>query len=343
MLDFILILGCSILALMGHGARKRKWLEWFVRIIIGFFVLLELNMALFGQDFSQPWIGKVTMVMALASLIILVLPMRKLISALFTFLDGITSLRAITGPVRHHMSVINSIIDKKVFIPESIPHMVGLFCFITTFGWFLQVVNPASMDFPSLPFAVPISVETLFSYNGLGLVFVSFCGIGVLVSRNWKECLDRLGWKKPSMAHVGIGIGLIGFSFAYDLIWSLYTHGLTDQDLATKLSAYNSGTFAVSDNFGIAVMMGLATAIFAGVGEETLIRGALQPVVGILPAAILHGVLHAQFSHAPIFIVQVAIWSMCMGIVRRFTNTTTTIIGHAGFNFVTTFLFVFNP
>jgi hypothetical protein len=32
-----------------------------------------------------------------------------------------------------------------------------------------------------------------------------------------------------------------------------------------------------------------------------------------------------------------------MGLVRRFTNTTTTIIGHAGYNFVTTFLFSFNP
>jgi len=53
--------------------------------------------------------------------------------------------------------------------------------------------------------------------------------------------------------------------------------------------------------------------------------------------------LHAQFANAPMLILQVSLWSCCMGIVKRFTNTTTTIIGHAGFNFVTTFLFAFNP
>lgn len=327
---------------MAHGARKRKWLEWFVRIVIGFFFALELNMALFAQEIYVPWANKVIFAMALSTGFILVLPMRRIYSQILTFIDGITSLRVLTGPIRHHMGVLKSIFDKRLFNPLSIPHMVGLFCFITTFGYFTQVVNPGTLDFPSLPFALPVSIAVLFSYNGLGLVIVSLCGVGIFITRDWKSAFKRLGWEKPSMAQVGIGLGLVGFSFAYDLVWSLYTHGL-DQDLATKLSAYNSGTFLSSDNFGIAVMMALATAIFAGVGEETLIRGALQPVVGILPAALLHGVLHAQFAHAPIFIIQVALWSVAMGLVRRCTNTTTTIIGHAGFNFVTTFLYVFNP
>ena len=78
-------------------------------------------------------------------------------------------------------------------------------------------------------------------------------------------------------------------------------------------------------------------------GEETLIRGALQPVLGIIPAALLHGVLHGQFAHAPLFILQVAGWSIVMGVIKKYTNTTTTIIGHAGFNLVTVFLFSFNP
>ena len=114
--------------------------------------------------------------------------------------------------------------------------------------------------------------------------------------------------------------------------------------MATKISSYNSGTFAVDGtDFTGSLILALATALCAGIGEETLIRGALQPVVGILPAALLHGILHAQFANAPILILQIAAWSCVMGIVRRCTNTTTTIIGHVGFNFVSVFLFAFNP
>ncbi|MGH7486686.1 MAG: CPBP family glutamic-type intramembrane protease, partial [bacterium] len=110
-----------------------------------------------------------------------------------------------------------------------------------------------------------------------------------------------------------------------------------------KLSTYNSGTFSVMGGLMPSVILALATAVFAGIGEETLIRGALQPALGIVPAGILHGALHGQFAHSPFFIVQIAGWSCLIGIVRKYTSTTTTIIGHAGYNLITTFLFAFNP
>ncbi|PWU02458.1 MAG: hypothetical protein C5B53_01610 [Candidatus Melainabacteria bacterium] len=194
-----------------------------------------------------------------------------------------------------------------------------------------------------MPIPLPLPISQLFSYNGLGLILLSFCGIGIYVSRAPKEALTRLGWVKPTWPQVGIGLAIIVFSFVYDALWAIYTHQLSGQDLASKLSAYNAGTFSTPGGFAPSVVLALATALCAGIGEETLVRGALQPVLGILPAAFLHGMLHGQFAHAPIFILQVALWSTCIGIVRRYTNTTTTIIGHAGFNFVTTFLFSFNP
>ncbi len=168
-------------------------------------------------------------------------------------------------------------------------------------------------------------------------------GVGIYVTRPYKIAMARLGWVKPSQKQIGIGIALILGSFLYDAIWAHFTHHLPGQDLATKLSFYNSGTFTAGGGFVPSAILALATALCAGIGEETLIRGALQPVFGILPAALLHGMLHGQFAHAPIFIVQVTIWSILMGLVKRYTNTTTTIIGHAGFNLVTTFLFAFNP
>ncbi len=326
---------------MGHGAVKVKAFQWIVRIVIIGTIIFELVTT--AETQNAPFAQSVLMGTCIATSVLLFYHGRRLYSWLLTSLDGIASLRVLTGPVRHHMSVIKAMFNRTVFQPASYPNMVGLFVYVTALGFMLQSVNPISMEFPSIPIPIPASLQQLFSYNGLGLVMLSFCGVGIFVSRDWKSAFKRLGWEKPTLKQVGIGLSLVVFSFCYDLVWAIFTHGAAGQDMATKLSGYNSGTFASGADLSASIVLALATALCAGIGEETLIRGALQPALGIVPAAILHGVLHAQFTHAPILIIQIAIWSIAFGLVRRFTNTTTTIIGHAGFNFVTTFLFAFNP
>ena len=86
------------------------------------------------------------------------------------------------------------------------------------------------------------------------------------------------------------------------------------------------------EGFVFSVGLAMFAATCAGIGEEVITRGALQPVFGILPIALLHGILHAHIAHTPVFIVKVMIWSAVMGIFRRYTNTTTVVIAHAGFN-----------
>jgi len=329
---------------MAHGAVKRRWMEWLLRLFIGFFSMLYGITYLAKDTLSgSAWGYQVTVGMAVLFFLILFLPFRKVVHRLLTVIDGVASLRVITGPMRHKMTAMASMVNIPIFVPTSIPHMVGLFVYVATFGIYLANTDTAAFNMPSIPLPMmPLPIDQLFSYNGVGLVVVSLCGIGLFVGRKPRESFARLGWQKPTAQQVGIGLGLVAFSFLYDLVWSLYTHN-AHGDMATQISGYNSGTFAVSGGMGSAVLLALATALCAGIGEETLIRGALQPALGIVPAGFLHGILHAQFAHAPTLIIQVAIWSCCMGIVRRFTNTTTTIIGHAGFNLVTTFLFAFNP
>ena len=342
---------CSILGLMAHAARRRQWLEMVVRAIL-VMICSIVAITYFGgsitadkADALAQWSVGVNGYMALAAFAILFLPVRKVLSRILTIVDGIVSLRIISGPLRHKMKPLDAMVDRIVFIPTSFPHLVGTFLFILVFGFSAASTNmPGGFNLPSIPMpASPIPFESLFSYNGFGLITMSFCGIGILVSRKWRESLLRLGWQKPTLTQVAIGITLILFTFSFDLVFSLSTHN-SGQDMATKISSYNSGTFAVDGtDFTGSLILAFATALCAGIGEETLIRGALQPVVGILPAALLHGILHAQFANAPILILQIALWSCIMGIVRRCTNTTTTIIGHVGFNFVSVFLFAFNP
>lgn len=342
MQDFLLVTCVSVLALLGHGAVKVSGLRWLVRSLIIFVILFELSLVLIGANNSS-FSNAVLTGMLVLTITILFYFGRKLISAILTPLDGLVSLRVVTGPLRHKMSWVKALNDWVMFIPTSFPHLTGMFIYITVLGYFLQNVNPGGLDFPAIPLPMPIQLSQIFSYNGLGLILLSFSGVGLFVTRDWKAALKRLGWEKPTWPQVGIGVGLIVFSFCYDLLWSLYTHSQPGQDMATKISGYNSGTFATGGDLTASIVIALFVAICAGVGEETMTRGALQPALGIVPAAVMHGVLHAQFSHAPMLIIQVTIWSIVFGIVRRFTNTTTTMIGHCGFNFITTFLFSFNP
>ena len=273
--------------------------------------------------------------------LILFLPVRQLLSYVLSAIDWIVSGSLLIAAVKR-VQLAKSFVGERIFIPASMPHMVALWIFITSACFLLGSVSPESLNMPAMPIPIPVPLDQLLSYNGFGLVLLAFCGVGIFVARKPREAMARLGWVKPSLVHVGIGIALIFVTFAYDAVWANVTHQMGG-NLASKLTSYNTGTFTAGGGAGPSFILALATGLCAGIGEETLMRGALQPVFGILPAAILHGLLHGQFSHAPIFIVQVAGWSTIMGIVRRYTNTTTTIIGHAGFNFLTTFLFAFNP
>ena len=233
---------------------------------------------------------------------------------------------------------------ERIFVPSSIPHMNALWIYVTVIAFLLTHTELTSgFQMPSIMIPLPVSFDQLFSYNFLGLILLSACGVGIFVTRKPMETLRRLGLVRPTFTHVLIGIGGIFMTFAYDYLWSTYTHGQDGMGYADKISHYNEGAFNPTTSASSASALASATGICAGIGEEIISRGALQPVLGILPAAFLHGVLHAQFAHAPMLILQVAGWSTIMGIIRRYTNTTTTIITHVGYNFITTFIFAFNP
>jgi hypothetical protein len=342
-LDFFIIIVCCILALIAHGSRHQKWLEWVLRVIISVAFLGELFTCINWPQNGDTnlWGLYVLAGMCAGTGATLFMPIRKGVSLVLSVINQIISLQVFVA-IYKKLSFIKSFLADRVFVPQSIPHMVALWIYITAAGFLLGAIDPTSIKLPNMPIPLPVPLEQLFSYNGLGLVILSLAGVGIMVSRKPQEAMQRLGWAKPTWAQVAIGVGIIFATFAYDYAWAYFTHQMPG-GLADKLSSYNAGTFTAGGGLTNSLILALAVALCAGIGEETLIRGALQPCFGILPAAILHGLLHGQFAHAPIFIVQVAGWSALMGIAKRYTNTTTTIIGHAGYNLLTTFLFAFNP
>lgn len=344
--DMIAIIFCCVLALMAHASRKQGWgwLAWVLRVIFGFSFVAELftTFIQFGTSANR-WSALICLVMTVLTGGMLLIQFRKFLSVLFTGANQVISGQVAIAAIKRQ-SLVDALKADSIFVPESMPHLTGFWIYVTCLGTLLMNVDPSGIKAPAMPIPMPVPLDQLFSYNGLGLVAVSVCGVGIFITRNPKAVLTRLGIVKPTALQVGIALGMVVFTAAHDYVWSLFTHPM-EGAIGGKLANYNSGTFTTgngADPNGAAILA-LATGLCAGIGEETLIRGALQAVFGIFPAGFLHAVLHGQFAHSPMLILQVGLWSTIMGIVRRYTNTTTTIITHVTWNFLSTFLFAFNP
>jgi uncharacterized protein len=92
----------------------------------------------------------------------------------------------------------------------------------------------------------------------------------------------------------------------------------------------------VMDNlFGNLMTVGgaIALGLSAGISEELLFRGAVQPRLGLLPASVLFAVGHLQYS-LTLATLQVFLIGLVLGLVRKRTNTTLCILIHASYNTV---------
>src|SRR3712207_7337034 len=70
-----------------------------------------------------------------------------------------------------------------------------------------------------------------------------------------------------------------------------------------------------------AVLFALLIGLGAGLGEETLFRGAVQPVLGILGTSVLFASMHIQYGPS-LLLVHVFLLSVGLGLLRRYINTT---------------------
>ena len=80
-------------------------------------------------------------------------------------------------------------------------------------------------------------------------------------------------------------------------------------------------------------MIGLS----AGIGEEVLIRGAIQPRFGIVIGALLWTVLHIQYDVSFVMLGLFGIGIM-FGYQRKYFGTTSAIITHALYNVIVVML-----
>lgn len=343
--ELVAIFICCIFALIAHGSYRSKVFEWIIRVTIGVCAfgcaVTAVSIGSEKESTYTAWQQAMLITATALSFVVLFKPFREAVSYVLTVANQIIGGRVFAA-LKQKKSAVESLLAERIFVKESIPHMYSLWVYVCVFCYMLAGTEAQDFGIPSFPLPIPVTPDQLLVYNGIALIGLAACGIGIMVTRNPQQALARLGLEKPQGWQIGVALLAVIGTFAYDYAWSLYTHSLQG-GMEGKLTNYNLGAFDTGGGAAPSALLALSTALCAGVGEEVLMRGAVQPALGILPAAIMHGILHAQFQHAPILILQVAGWSTLMGILRRYTNTTTTLICHVTFNFLMTFLFAFNP
>ena len=159
-------------------------------------------------------------------------------------------------------------------------------------------------------------------------VLAAVLGAGWLTRRSGAAARERLGLLRPTARQLASGAGwMLFFVFLQGCISTVWV--LVDSSQAEQLSGINE---ALLGNFDT-VWEWFLLAAAAGLGEELLFRGALQPIFGILPTSLIFAVSHVQYGLTPATIA-IFLLSIILGIIRKRSNTTVAILVHAGYNFI---------
>ncbi|MBO0701990.1 MAG: CPBP family intramembrane metalloprotease [Candidatus Dormibacteraeota bacterium] len=154
-------------------------------------------------------------------------------------------------------------------------------------------------------------------------------GVGLGLRRGPRAVVSRLGFTVPRGWQILLGIACAGAFYAFGLGADALQRWLTP-DVAAQVGSATRQLYRGIDN-----PVGVATiALVPAICEETLFRGALQPRLGMIWTAIVFALLHTQYGFS-IDELAVLILAFGLGALRRFTNTTTSMLCHAVYNGIT--------
>ena len=200
--------------------------------------------------------------------------------------------------------------------PASPVHRVVAVAFVLTMldagALFFELREAGPVDIPFYPADPLVSVTTD--------VALALAGVGFGLTRGFRESVTRLGVRSITRRQLVTAVVVAA-------LFQVIVGGFEYLESVLLPSVH-----ALEDRFGYQ-FVGLPpwvgavlTSISAGVGEEVLFRGALQPRLGIVLTALLFGALHVQYQ-VPGMIVIVLI-GIGLGIVKERTSTSCCILVH---------------
>ncbi|CAN5760805.1 hypothetical protein BH23CHL5_BH23CHL5_12510 [soil metagenome] len=205
--------------------------------------------------------------------------------------------------------------------PASAIDMVGLSALLAVAGFlgFSYALQPEPTD------AGPVRLADLISQFAAFTV-LAYILVGVGIWRSFGEATQRLGLSWPTRKQIAAGIG----GFFVGLVVMVIAGVLTtvfQPDFNEEIEQATQGiTESVRSPLG-AVLFGLG----AGISEELLLRGAIQPRFGLIFTSLLFALLHNQYGMSFI-LLGVFMMGVVLGLLRNRFGTTAAVITHAIFN-----------
>lgn len=174
---------------------------------------------------------------------------------------------------------------------------------------------------------VTVSIVDLLVQQA-AFVVVAFLGVGLLMRRDLREVQERLGLQPVTLPQIRLAILwvvlLVMLQWVVGVTWAVL-----NPEEAELLGSLNESLLVGFDT----VWEWLVLALAAGIGEEILFRGALQPVLGLIGTSLLFAFVHVQYGISPVTLA-VFVIGIALGLIRRRTSTSVAILVHFGYNFV---------
>jgi membrane protease YdiL (CAAX protease family) len=173
--------------------------------------------------------------------------------------------------------------------------------------------------------------------SGLPLVLAGLVGVGLFIRRDGQRTFRRLGLLRPTWFQVLLAAGVTALLLAFDWGLSLAWEQI-DPAGYDLLERVTDNIFGNLMTVGGAIVLGLS----AGISEELLFRGAVQPRLGLLLATILFAIGHLQYG-LTVATLEVFLIGLVLGLIRNRTHTTVCILIHASYNAVGVLLGLLQP
>lgn len=215
------------------------------------------------------------------------------------------------------------------FNPRSAVHMTALvFCVYLVGIQFIDFVLGGGLSGVAESFEGGLSALDLL-INALPQVLIPLLGVGLGLRRGWRQTQTRLGLERPNLEGLGVAvavtIGLLIFVVAVVSVWS----GLVSEETFEEQTEASDALSENIDTLGMAFLL----AALAAIGEEIAFRGALQPVFGFWPTALVFTLTHTQYTLTPASLIIFGV-AIAFGWVRQRYNTTTAMLTHFLYNFI---------
>lgn len=225
------------------------------------------------------------------------------------------------------------------FDPDSPIHTVGLICVLAFIVMpLVPLLVNGNAPFLNADLQVLLGIGTeepgssvrLDTFTLIWTIIGSFFLVGLWIRRNLKNTLGRLGLVRPTVQQVILGIAtgvlLVAIFWVFDnLLTDLFVDfgiTITDETLVNNLFIASFTPLAA-----------VVASISAGLGEELAVRGVIQPRFGIILSALVFASLHA-YQYAWDGVIGVLLIGICFGVLRKYTNTTTSAISHGMYDLI---------